>query len=204
LRGFVQETGTAPSVGVYFADVVAPRGPSQGFPAGDGAGPGMFFDLQNVQVLKGPQGTLFGRNTTGGAVLLVPNKPTDHLGGYAELSIGNYNMRRVQGVLNLPLTDTVRLRVGADVQQRDGFMKNVVNIGPQRFDDIDYQALRASLVIELTPNIETYTIASYIHSDNNGHVAKLVACDPNGFFNNPFIFRGGACANIAAQNAKGF
>jgi iron complex outermembrane receptor protein len=204
LRGFVQETGTAPSVGVYFADVVAPRGPSQGFPAGDGAGPGMFFDLQNVQVLKGPQGTLFGRNTTGGAVLLVPNKPTDHLSGYAELSIGNYNMRRVQGVLNLPLTDAIRLRVGADVQQRDGFMKNVVNIGPQRFDDIDYQALRASLVIELTPDIETYTIASFVHSENNGHVAKLVACDPNGFFNSPLFFRGGACANIAAQNAQGF
>jgi iron complex outermembrane receptor protein len=51
LRGFVQETGTGPSVGVYFADVVAPRGASQGFPAGDGAGPGSFFDLQNVQVL---------------------------------------------------------------------------------------------------------------------------------------------------------
>src|SRR6266702_6885852 len=76
IRGFVQDIGTAPSVGVYFADVVAPRGASNGIPIGDGAGPGSFFDLQNVQVLNGPQGTLFGRNTTGGAVLLVPQKPT--------------------------------------------------------------------------------------------------------------------------------
>src|SRR5689334_13247585 len=53
IRGFVQDIGTAPSVGVYFADVVAPRGASNGLPAGDGAGPGSFFDLQNVQVLKG-------------------------------------------------------------------------------------------------------------------------------------------------------
>ena len=62
-------------------------------------GPGSFFDLQNVQVLKGPQGTLFGRNTTGGAVLLVPQKPTSDFGGYVEGSYGNYDMLRAQGAL---------------------------------------------------------------------------------------------------------
>src|SRR3546814_19469803 len=51
IRGFVQDAGTAPSVGTYFADVVAPRGPTQGTTAGDGVGPGRFFDLQNVQAL---------------------------------------------------------------------------------------------------------------------------------------------------------
>lgn len=55
--------------------MTAPRA-NGGATAGDGAGVGSFFDLQNVQVLKGPQGTLFGRNTTGGAVLLVPQRPT--------------------------------------------------------------------------------------------------------------------------------
>src|SRR3984893_4268385 len=70
IRGFVQDIGTAPSVGVYFADVVAPRGASNGIATGDGAGPGSFFELQNVQVLKGPQGTLFGCATTGGLVCL--------------------------------------------------------------------------------------------------------------------------------------
>lgn len=75
IRGFSQEIRTTASVGLYFADVVAARGGGS-TPSGDGAGPGAFFDLQNAQVLKGPQGTLFGRNTTGGAVLLVPKKPT--------------------------------------------------------------------------------------------------------------------------------
>src|SRR5439155_10646687 len=73
LRGFSQIDTTSPTVGVYFADVVALRA-NPGTTAGNGAGPGQFFDLQTVQVLKGPQGTLFGRNTTGGAILLVPNK----------------------------------------------------------------------------------------------------------------------------------
>ncbi len=203
LRGFVQETGTAPSVGVYFADVVAPRGPSQGFPAGDGAGPGMFFDLQNVQVLKGPQGTLFGRNTTGGAVLLVPQKPTREFEGYVEGSVGNHDMRRLQGVLNVPLGETARFRIGADWQKRDGFMKNVTNIGPRDFDNIDYIALRASLVLDLSDNIENYTIASYINSDNNGHIAKLQSAaaplDPFGG-----LLAGSALASIAQQNANGF
>lgn len=75
IRGFTQEIGTAPSVGVYFADVVTPRGASNGLPTGDGLAQGTLFDLQNVQVLKGPQGTLFGRNTTGGATVRHAAEP---------------------------------------------------------------------------------------------------------------------------------
>ena len=67
LRGFSQALQTTPTVGVMFADVVEPRGGAIAR-SGEGAGPGDLFDLQNVQVLKGPQGTLFGRNTTGGDV----------------------------------------------------------------------------------------------------------------------------------------
>jgi len=200
LRGFVQETGTGPSVGVYFADVVAPRGASQGFPAGDGAGPGMFFDLQNVQVLKGPQGTLFGRNTTGGAVLLVPQKPTSEFEGYVEGSVGNYDMRRVQAVLNAPLADSARLRIGVDHQKRSGYMHNTSGIGPRDFDDVNYISARASLVLDLGDSIENYTIASYTDSDNNGHVQRMFTCNPT---LSPTNFLGLlACAQMQRQGNK--
>src|SRR6202007_2680947 len=81
IRGFTQEGKTSPSVGVFFADVVAPRS-FGGLNAGNGDGVGSLFDLQNIQVRKGPEGTLFGRNTPGGDILLVPQKPKATLGGY--------------------------------------------------------------------------------------------------------------------------
>lgn len=209
IRGFAQDIGTAPSVGTYFADVVAPRGPTQGTQAGDSLGPGSFFDLQNIQVLKGPQGTLFGRNTTGGAVLLVPQKPTSRFEGYAEGSYGNYNMWRLQGVLNAPLTDSARFRIAVDHQDRDGYLNNISGIGPQDYNDVNYTAVRASLVLDLTSNIENYTIASYSKSDTNGGVQKAIACNPAGF-NPPDPTAGLAnfigvfsCGQLAAERARG-
>lgn len=177
IRGFTQEQRTTASVAVYFADVVAPRGGGS-TTTGDGAGPGSFFDLQNVQILKGPQGTLFGRNTTGGAILLVPQKPTDNLEGYVEGTLGNYDLRRVQAVVNVPLSDTARLRVGADRQVRDGYLRNISGVGPDDFADINYIAARASLVVDLTPDLENYTIASFMRSDTNGTMPKLTSCFP--------------------------
>ena len=177
IRGFVQDSPTQPSVGTYFADVVGPRAAGS-TPSGNGVGVGNFFDLQNVQVLKGPQGTLFGRNTTGGAVLLVPRKPTDRLEGYIEGSLGNYDMRRVQGVLNVPLADTFKVRLGVDRMKRDGYLHNRSGVGPDRFANTDFIAARLSIAADLTPDLENYTIASYLNSDNNGSVPRIVACNP--------------------------
>jgi iron complex outermembrane receptor protein len=178
IRGFAQDIGTLPSVGTYFAEVVTPRGASNGIAAGDGALPGSFFDLQNVQVLKGPQGTLFGRNTTGGAVLLVPQKPTDKLEGFVEGTYGNYDTKRVQAAINIPLADTFKVRLGVDRMKRDGYLKNQSGIGPDAFNDVDYTAVRLSVVADLTPDLENYLIASYVHSDTNGPLNKLVAVNP--------------------------
>lgn len=201
IRGFVQDIGTQPSVGVYFGDVVAPRGASNNGTIGDGAGPGMFFDLQNVQVLKGPQGTLFGRNTTGGAILVVPQKPTSELDGYAEVSYGNYDMKRIQAVANLPLNDIFRFRVGVDHQSRGGYENNDSGVGPARLGDVDYTAVRLSFVADITPNLENYAIASYLVSDTTGEVQKVVGCNPT---LSPLNFLGLlACQQLAQEQAKG-
>jgi len=173
IRGFSQELRTTASVGTYFAEVVAPRGGGISLSGGDGAGPGSLFDLQNVQVLKGPQGTLFGRNTTGGAVLLVPRKPTDKLEGYVEGTYGNFNAFRIQGVVNVPLAPWARVRLGVDRMTRDGYLHNGSPIGPRDFADVDYVAARGSLVLDLAPDLENYTIVSFTNSDNHGSPGQV-------------------------------
>ncbi|MGE3690855.1 MAG: TonB-dependent receptor [Novosphingobium sp.] len=174
IRGFAQEQRTTATVGTYFAEVIAPRGNgiSQG---GDGASPGSLFDLQNVQVLKGPQGTLFGRNTTGGAVLLVPAKPKDRFEGYVEGTAGNLNRWRIQGVLNVPLSDTLRVRLGVDKHKRDGYIQNIGLPAKHNKDmgSIDILALRGSLVWDITPDIENYTIVSYSESKSSGAIPLI-------------------------------
>ena len=204
IRGFVQEAESAPSVGIYFADAVVPRGAANSVNAGNGAGPGAFFDLQNVQILKGPQGTLFGRNTTGGAILLVPQKPTDRLEGYVEGSLGNYDMKRVQAVINIPVNDTFKLRFGVDRQKRDGWQNNYSGVGPTQMESVDYIALRGSLVANLTPDLENYTVVTYSHSDIVPGVNQVLACNPN--FSNPLdptaaAFVALGCGNIRRREA---
>jgi iron complex outermembrane recepter protein len=201
IRGFVQDVNTQPSVGVYFADVVAPRGASNNLPIGDGAGPGSFFDLQNVQVLKGPQGTLFGRNTTGGAILIVPQKPTSAFEGYVEGSYGNYDMKRIQAVVNVPLTDSARFRLGIDHQSREGYEHNDAGTSPSRLGDVNYTAVRASFVVDITPNIENYSILSYLLSQTDGEIQKLITCNP-ALTQANFIGLL-ACAQLAREQAKG-
>jgi iron complex outermembrane recepter protein len=178
IRGFVQQLNTTPSVAVYFGDAVGPRGGAVGEPAGSGVPPGDFFDLQNVQVLKGPQGTLFGRNTDGGAVLLVPKKPTPDFEGYVEGAYGNFDTGEVQGVLNVPLSDNVRVRLAVNHETRNGYENNISGIGPEDFANIDYTAARASVVVDLTPDLENYTVGSYNLSVNNGLLPQLFACNP--------------------------
>jgi iron complex outermembrane receptor protein len=206
IRGFQQENGTAPTVGTYFGDVVALRGGGEASNGGDGAGPGMMYDLQNVQVLKGPQGTLFGRNSTGGAVLLVPTKPKSDFGGNLEASAGDYGMYRVQGAVNIPVGDTFRVRIAGDRMKRNGYLRNVGfpgSTGRQDFGDVDYYSVRLSAVAELSPDFENYTIATLSHSDTNGGIPSVKMCNPaitTGVFAS---LAAGSCAQIAREAAAG-
>ncbi|MDE8652712.1 TonB-dependent receptor [Novosphingobium album (ex Liu et al. 2023)] len=204
LRGFNQDQSTAPTVGVYFADVVGVRAQG-GTTSGNSVGAGSFTDLQNVQVLKGPQGTLFGRNTTGGAILLVPAKPTDNLEGYLEGTYGNFDQRRVQAAVNVPLADTFKIRASIDRNERDGYMRNRSGIGPKDYNDTNYFYGRLSIVADLTPELENYTIFHYSRSDTNGYATHYESCDraasPAAFTR--YFTANAACEQVDRQTARG-
>lgn len=176
IRGFTRSLRTTASVGVYFAEVIAPRGQTSQT-SGDGAGPGSLFDLQNIQVLKGPQGTLFGRNTTGGSILLVPAMPSDEFEAYAEYSAGNYDSKRRQAVVNVPITDNFRIRFGVDDNEREGHLNNITNIGSDKLGNVDYTAARLSLLWNITDELENYTIISHVDSETAGYTSRLFACN---------------------------
>jgi iron complex outermembrane receptor protein len=210
LRGFNQDQSTAPTVGVYFAEVVGVRAQG-GTTSGNTVGAGAFMDLENVQVLKGPQGTLFGRNTTGGAILLTPKKPTDEIEGYIEGTYGNYDQIRVQGAINVPLSDTFKVRIAAETNKRDGYMKNVSGVGPKDYNDRNYFAGRVTLLAELTPTLTNTTIFHYSRSNTNGYAARIVGCDDGTFPGSRITLNSGTGGVIAAscldqlarQNARG-
>jgi iron complex outermembrane receptor protein len=208
IRGFTQDLRTTASVATYFAEVVAPRGQTSQN-SGDGAGPGALFDLENVQVLKGPQGTLFGRNTTGGAVLIVPKKPSREFEGYIEASGGNWTARRVQAIVNIPVFDSLRFRAGMDYNKRDGVMNNITKIGAEDLGDTNYKAFRLSGVWDITDNLENYTIVSYTDSDTNGQTSRLFECNTAIQPDNPFglllapLTGPGCNAQLQRQEASG-
>jgi iron complex outermembrane receptor protein len=206
IRGFSQDLNTLPTVGVYFADAVAPRLTSN-ITSGNGAGVGSMFDLQNVQVLKGPQGTLFGRNTTGGAILLVPQRPTDRFEGYVEGTLGNHDAKRIEAVVNIPISDALRVRAGVDRNKRDGYINNRSGIGPDNFSDVDYFAGRLSVLADLTPQLENYTIFTYAKSDTNGTLPKIAFCNRGtvpGSTGSTAITRAAACAQFDREAAAGY
>lgn len=118
IRGQGATFGSASGVVVYYGEV-----PLKGVGL---AGTNLqLFDLESVQVLKGPQGTLFGRSSTGGAVLFSPTKPDDQLGGYIETKLGNLDMREVSAALNVPLwEDKLAVRGAVNILRRDGFTES--------------------------------------------------------------------------------
>ncbi|MDB5725750.1 MAG: TonB-dependent receptor [Novosphingobium sp.] len=175
LRGFNQDQGTAPTVGVYFAEVVGVRAQG-GTTSGNTVGAGAFSDLANVQVLKGPQGTLFGRNTTGGAILLTPQKPTDLLEGYVEGTYGNYDQKKVTAVANIPLADTFKVRMVFERNKRDGYMINRSGAGASDYNDVNYTYGRLSIVADLTPDLENYTVFHMSQSDTRGYASRIIGC----------------------------
>ena len=133
------------------------------------------FDMASIQVLKGPQGTLFGRNTTGGAVLATSAPPVHELEGYVQGLYGSYDWVDVEGAFNLPLVqDVIALRVAGQLTRRDGYTKE--QFGPDDKDDRHEDAFRISLLIEPTDWLRNVTVFDYF-KHRSGHAGIIPTGD---------------------------
>ncbi|MEP5566455.1 MAG: TonB-dependent receptor [Halioglobus sp.] len=101
-----------------------------------------FYDAERVEVLRGPQGTLYGRNTTAGVVNMITNKPTDEFGGDITLELGNYNHIKAKGAINIPLGDQWAQRFAMFYNERDGYVDN--EFDGDEIDGRDMWSLRSS------------------------------------------------------------
>ena len=162
--------GAGPSVVSYFAEAPSRSG-----------GPGLYLDLENVQVLKGPQGTLFGRNTTGGAILYEPVRPSNEFGGYARGTAGSYGRLDGEAAVNVPLVkDRLMVRIAAQKQNRNGFTKDVYR--DIDYDDRDNYSARLSVLFSPLDQLENYLVVWASEYDENGPGTVLTHNNPAGPF----------------------
>jgi len=130
-----------------------------------------FYDMERVEVLRGPQGTLYGRNATGGVVNLITAKPVDNFQANASAEYGNYNSLKFKGMVNIPLGHEFALRVAGDYLNRDGFGKNVVT--GHDADDRDLWGTRATLAWNPTDKFKAWFIWDHFkESDNRSRIGK--------------------------------
>lgn len=119
------------------------------------------YDVARVEVLKGPQGTLYGRNATVGAINVIPNRPKDKLEGNTSVTIGNYSTLNTRGMINVPLSENLDSRVAFSSNHHDGYLTSGYN-------DQNDTAGRASLLYEPDGKLSLLVWADYFHIDQNG------------------------------------
>jgi outer membrane receptor protein involved in Fe transport len=125
-----------------------------------------FYDLGQLEVLRGPQGTLYGRNATAGVVNLTTARPTDQFEAMASAELGNYHQRRFEGMLNLPLVDDrVDLRIAGEWTKRQGYSFN--DTTNERIDGRDLWSGRVTLSIKPSERLQTYFIWEHFSEDDD-------------------------------------
>lgn len=174
IRGQGTAFGGQPGVIPYFAEV-------PNFPL-------TYFDLANIQVIKGPQGTLFGQTSTGGVVLFEPNRPSDRFGGYIDLQLGNHRYTQVEGAVNVPvIADRLYVRAAFQLRNRKGWASGIDSNGGSNIDlnNIDNASARISVTWKPANNVENYAVFAEDKIRNNGTSSPLYYVDPR--FMNPAV-----------------
>ena len=169
-------TGGDPSVATFYDDTYLPRA----------ATTVAFADIERVEVLRGPQGTLFGRNAAAGVVNMIPNAPSGTFEGFARLRAGNYNLMRLEGMVNIPVSDTFSLRANALVNQRDGISENVE---PAEFDAAEEGNWAGRLAMRWVHS-ETTTLQLAVDVDRFDQAPSMaLGVSPYSLNTNPFSGR---------------
>ncbi len=152
-------------VSLVYDDVVLENPILKGFP---------IFDLDRVEVLRGPQGTLFGRNTPAGIVKFDSAKPTDILEGFGKVSYGKFNAVNAQAAVNVPLGEGVSARVSGLYQRQDGWVDNVNPSAPQNnaFEGYDEFAARLQLMLKMAEDTELLLTGQYRNLDGTARVFR--------------------------------
>lgn len=146
----VTNDGLENGVGVYIDDVYYGR---------VGASQFELVDLERIEVLRGPQGTLFGKNTTAGAINITTRKPEFNFGGQAEATLGDYGFHQVRGSVTGPLTDWAALRFSVSDTHRGGFLRNAYN--GKRIHDYDNFVARGQLLVKPSDSFTFRLIGDY-------------------------------------------
>ncbi|MBD3759249.1 TonB-dependent receptor [Rhizorhabdus sp.] len=124
------------------------------------------FDIGHVEVLRGPQGTLFGKNTSAGAITIQPNLPKlGAFDGSVRLTAGNYSAREVEGMVNVPLGEKVAVRVSGAYQKRDGYIRDVITGADT--NDRDRKLVRAQILFEPSDTVSWRGVFDYSEKDEH-------------------------------------
>jgi iron complex outermembrane receptor protein len=127
-----------------------------------------FYDLERVEVLRGPQGTLYGRGATAGAINLITKRPTDELDGYAQLTYGNYNALSVEGAVGGPIAgEKILARVSGKYDRRDGYGIN--EFTGKDIDDRDAYALRGALLFKAGETVNILVSGEVFHEKDSNY-----------------------------------
>jgi outer membrane receptor protein involved in Fe transport len=124
-----------------------------------------FYDVERVEVLRGPQGTLYGRNATGGVVNVITAKPVDRFTANIKGELGNFNTQKVRGMLNVPLGDKMAVRVAGSMLKRDGFGDNLVT--GNNIDDRDLFAVRTTVSFNPNEKFSSYIMWEHFEEDDS-------------------------------------